>query len=254
MENISFILPIQKESDLSEDKALKTINSIIEIYGSKNSELIIPYANSVKSTVKEFIDNSTLGHFKDVTYVECEKDDFCSMADKAIVSACSTKYFSIVSVEDEYTQNFLANFEKYSDDNKCSIYLYIGQIKNNEKPFVGFENEIAWAMGYATESGYVDKGSLEGYADFNMLCSVVNTNDYISAGRLNPEYGLVSWYEFLLRNASLDRLIFVIPKVGFIHNSDNMEEWAERFTKDKDYAKNVSSLIDKALSENNKEG
>ena len=141
------------------------------------------------------------------------------------VDMVETKYFSVLEYDDYFSKIWFDNVEKYIkyDTNYIFAFLPLTEIVeyNNdmkaEPKTIGYANEAVWASSFSEEIGYFDLAALKDYLNFNTSGGIFNTNEFVKLGGLKNSMKLVFWLEFLKRALYNNKMIFVIPKVGYYH-------------------------------------
>lgn len=130
----------------------------------------------------------------------------------------TTKYFSFLEFDDEYSVNWFKNVKKYSEAYPdIDMFLPIITDVTNENNFVGFTNEAAWAYNFSDTLGQIDHEVLTEYPNINPDGMVIKTEVFNAIGGYKPSIKLTFNYEFLLRFTNGGRNIMVIPKIGYKH-------------------------------------
>ena len=196
-------------------------------FGKENIELLNKAVASVPAEVKVIlsckkgVDGRKLKGIEDrvIVFAESEGDSFAELVNTA-VDSIEEKWFSILEFDDTYTKNWLDNAKKYIDFMpETSVFMTLEDITDfNNGKYVGFGNSEAWASSFSNEIVYIDNDCLQNYFDFYLTGSIFNTADWKEIGGLKPQIKLTFWYEFLLRLTNKNKIIFVIPKVGYVHS------------------------------------
>lgn len=212
MKDITVIIPLHEYNDYVKTLLNRAINSV-------PSEYMVHI--SIPSNIEEDL-KTIVSEYENVTILaavdENESTDFSTLVNRA-VSTCGTKWFSILEFDDEYTDIWFKNVEKYIEYKpEVSVFLPLEELVDyNKNNFIGYGNEAPWASSFSSEIGYIDNDSLQQYFDFYLTGSIFNTEDWVNIGGLKPSIKISFWYEFLLRYTSKDKKIFVIPKLGYKH-------------------------------------
>lgn len=212
MKDITVIIPVHEYNDYIKtllDRAIKSVPSEYMVH------ITIPtkFEEEMKVLASEYENVTVLAAIN-----ENESTDFSTLVNRA-VSTCGTKWFSILEFDDEYTDIWFNNVEKYIVYNpEVSVFLPLEElIDYNKNNFIGYGNEAPWASSFSSEIGYIDNDSLQQYFDFYLTGSIFNTEDWNNLGGLKPSIKISFWYEFLLRYTNKDKKVFVIPKLGYKH-------------------------------------
>ena len=212
MKDITVIIPVHEYNDYVKtllDRAIKSVPSEYMVHITIPTNL----EEEMKVLASEYENVTVLAAID-----ENESTDFSTLVNRA-VSTCGTKWFSILEFDDEYTDIWFKNVEKYIEYNpEVSVFLPLEElIDYNKNNFIGYGNEAPWASSFSSEIGYIDNDSLQQYFDFYLTGSIFNTEDWNNLGGLKPSIKISFWYEFLLRYTNKDKKVFVIPKLGYKH-------------------------------------
>ena len=210
MKDITVIIPVHEHNDFVKsllNRAIVSVPSEYKIVISTSLEVDFSYLTEEYSNVN-ILTNSA-------------KNDFCSLVNYA-VNEIDTKWFSILEFDDEYTNIWFNNVEKYIEYNpEVSVFLPLEELIDfNQNKFIGYGNEAPWASSFSNEIGYIDNDCLQQYFDFYLTGAIFNTEDWKTYGGLKPSIKISFWYEFLLRITNKGKKVFVIPKLGYKHYVD----------------------------------
>lgn len=210
MKDITVIIPVHEHNDFVKsllNRAIVSVPSEYKIVVSTSLEVDFSYLTEEYSNVN-ILTNSA-------------KNDFCSLVNYA-VNEIDTKWFSILEFDDEYTNIWFNNVEKYIEYNpEVSVFLPLEELIDfNQNKFIGYGNEAPWASSFSNEIGYIDNDCLQQYFDFYLTGAIFNTDDWKTYGGLKPSIKISFWYEFLLRITNKGKKVFVIPKLGYKHYVD----------------------------------
>ena len=210
MKDITVIIPVHEHNDFVKsllNRAIVSVPSEYKIVISTSLEVDFSYLTEEYSNVT-ILTNSA-------------KNDFCSLVNYA-VNEIDTKWFSILEFDDEYTNIWFNNVEKYIEYNpEISVFLPLEELIDfNQNKFIGYGNEAPWASSFSNEIGYIDNDCLQQYFDFYLTGAIFNTEDWKTYGGLKPSIKISFWYEFLLRITNKGKKVFVIPKLGYKHYVD----------------------------------
>lgn len=207
MSNITVIIPVHEYTE----ENISLLKNAISTVPSKYDIIVSVPSSSAADFNEDFGNNVNV-------VSNTENASFPSLINAA-TSSVSTKWFSILEFDDEYTSIWFNNVEKYIEYNpSTSIFIPLEDIKDyNSKKYIGFGNEAPWASAFSNEIGYIDLDCLQNYFDFYLTGSVFNLDDWNDVGGLKPSIEITFWYEFLLRATNKDKKVFVIPKVGYTH-------------------------------------
>lgn len=179
------------------------------------------------STTKDVVALENFKNFKEnikrdnleVVYCKSDKStcDFTTLVNLAVDD--TYKWFSILEFDDVYTDIWFNNVEKYLDYKQdYDILLPLVDLYDySTKKYLGIGNEAPWASSFSNEIGYIDLESIKDYFSFFPNGSIFKTETWKDLGGFKPIH-LSFWYELFLRYLNNQKNIFVIPKVGYIHN------------------------------------
>lgn len=214
MSDISVILPVHTiEGDILEyyGNAIESIKK--QTVKPTKVLVVIPKDETIKTTL-EGVD---YGDIKDlVTIVENDgKTDFASQINYG-VEQTTTKWFSILEVDDTYSPIWFKNVEEYQNSYEdVDLFLPIVVDINTGGQFVHFSNEPVWAKDFSEELGVIDQGCLENFPNFQIDGAVINVESFKEVGGLKPSLELYFNYEFFLRMSYNDKRMMVVPKLGY---------------------------------------
>jgi hypothetical protein len=215
MKDLSIIIPLNEFNDTVEELLPIAIKSVPE-----ENHIYISTIENLVTQITEFIEKLNLS---DKITIVCDKkggeiSDFCTLVNTA-VNIIDEKWFSILEFDDVYTNIWFVEFEKYLKEHEdVSLFLpMVDLIDYEQKKFIGFNNEVAWANSFSNELGFIDNDCLQEYFDFNVTGGIFDTDSWDEVGGLKPSIKLSFWYEFMLRMTNSDKKIYVIPKVGYQH-------------------------------------
>jgi len=135
-------------------------------------------------------------------------------------SQVTTKYFSFLEFDDEYSTNWFKNVQKYTEKNPgVDMFLPIISDVDEQNKFLMLSNEAAWAYNFSDELGMIDNETLMNYPNINIDGMVITKESFLAAGGLKPSIKLSFNYEFLLRYTRNGYKIMVIPKIGYKHTN-----------------------------------
>jgi hypothetical protein len=209
MENLTVIIPIHQFNDEIKTYLTKAIDSVYRQSETTCDILLVAPSDTISELNGLYNDER-------IKLLTNESDsDYCSQINFA-VKHVKTKFFSILAFDDQYSNTWFKNVEKYVNYlPEYSIFLPIVNYVDIDENIVGSMNEIIWAMSFSNEIGVIDADTLKSYYDFSPNGAVFITKDFIDVGGLKPSIKLSFWYEFLLRATNQNIKIYVIPRNGY---------------------------------------
>jgi hypothetical protein len=216
MSKISVIIPLHEVNETTENLFTNAIKSVSEQITKPAQVLIVTPHGSEANTFASNFEYSELSNI--VKVIEnTGKTDFSSQINFA-VEKCETEWFSILEYDDEYSNIWFKNVEKYMESYPdVDIFMPIIVDVDEFGQFIGFTNEAVWANSFSDEMGYLDKDALLSYQNFNIDGIVMKKESFQSNGGLKSNIKLTFTYEFLLRMSNKACTIMTIPKFGYKH-------------------------------------
>lgn len=221
MNNLTIIIPIHEYNEQIENYLDKAILSIEKQEGIENlPQIIIVHSKSIENEISKNIKDKYLDKFDFNLLVNNGKTDYQSQVNLAVKSV-TTDYFSVLEFDDEYSNTFFKNINKYTDYyNDIDVYLPIIIEVDNDNNGVKFTNESVWAQQFVGENGeigYLNTNTLNQYTDFKLSGSAIKTSKFIEIGGYKSNIELTFMYEFLLRALNNGCKIFTLPKISYKH-------------------------------------
>lgn len=216
--DITVIIPIHEIDETTKPLLLNAIKSVYEQM-VKPEELIfvIPDNKDIETFISENTNELKTNSINFKLVKNTGNTDFCSQMNLGVESV-STKYFSFLELDDEYSKIWFKNAVEYIKAYpEVGVFLPLIVDVAANGSFIGFTNEAVWANQFSDTLGYLDLNSLLTYQNFNIDGMVINTETYKEFGGLKTKIELTFIYEFLLRLAHNDVKIMSLPKFGYKH-------------------------------------
>lgn len=213
--SISVILPVHKLTDETKVLFSRAIQSIVDQKTVPEKLLVVaPSSNLELITYLEAFEWKEL----DVTIIKNDGEfDFSSQINLG-VSKSTTEWFSILELDDEYSNIWFDNVVKYKAVyGDVDVFLPVIIDVNDKEEFIGFTNEAVWAAEFSDIMGHLDLNCLLKYQNFNFDGMVMKKSIYEENGGLKPSMKLTFIYEFFLRMTNLSVNMMVIPRFGYKH-------------------------------------
>ena len=228
MLDVTVIIPLKKLGKIEEKYFNRAIGSL-----SDNKELNLMFVGPKK--VLEKAETIAKKQAPSIPYelVENNETDIFEQINKAAF-ACSSKFFSVLELDDAYTSNWLRSAEAFINDNYGkSVYLLIEEIVDKDGASQYFANEMAWNPAYVGDSlGVLTEEAIKAYPNFIFSGALINTEDFIAVHGLKPSMKIAAWYEFALRVLANKKEIFAIPKIGYLHTVGREDSYDENIRKE----------------------
>ena len=213
--DVSVILPIKssKANGFVEyfEKAITSLkNQTVKI-----NELIIVHTDETYLT--EFLNGFDFGDLTVKKIVWTKEPNFADQVNHGVRSS-ESKWVSLFEFDDEYSNIWFKNVEKYSiAHSDVDAFLPIVIDTDDKGQFAGFTNEATFALNIASEMGILSNETLQTYQNFQISGMVIKKSAYIDFGLLKPSFRLTFGYEFFLRMTNNSVKIMSIPKIGYKH-------------------------------------
>jgi hypothetical protein len=210
--NITILLPIHKLDETYQEMFNKALQSIDPFHTDVKVLIICP--PNVRDQIISADVNTNIEY--DIVINE-GKTDYVSQINLGIDN-CSTEWFSILEVDDVYTENWSILVNSYKEENpNVDVFLPVVKDINVEGKFTSFTNESVWAYSFSNEQGFVDNEILLEFQNFQTSGGLFKTEKVKEFGKLKENIKLTFNYEFLLRLTHNDIKIMTIPRIGYVH-------------------------------------
>jgi len=230
--DVTVILPVHNVSGTFNEWFSKAITSLTQAQVKAGKVLII-CADDEK--VKSFMTKWVKPEGIDVT-IEYNNGDttFCGQINFG-VTKCETEFFSILEIDDEYSNIWFKQFAEYLPHHEeVDIFLPLVVDTDEQGQFIGFTNEALWAVGFSEELGFLDNNTLLRYQNFQISGMIMRKSKFEEIGGMKSSIKLTFNYEFLLRATYNDAVVMTIPKVGYKHTNQRINSlfWDYKFNQD----------------------
>jgi GT2 family glycosyltransferase len=211
--DITVIIPVHELNEVTEVTLSNAIKSVEDQLVKPN--LLIVASTETYNKVSEIAKD-----VEDCRIIENKGEtDFATQINFGVANV-TTKWFSILEYDDEYSNIWFKNVVKYQEAHpEVELFLPIIVDVNNKSEFVGFTNEAVWANSFSDELGILDNSALLTYQNFNIDGMVLTKDAYHTHGGFKSNIKLTFTYEFLLRMTFKDVKTMVIPKFGYKHTN-----------------------------------
>jgi hypothetical protein len=213
--DLTVILPILTLDEKEKDMFANAIESIkTQKVLPKAVKIVIPKNEELKKEIESFDFDETIKDMVSVIENDGETD-FCSQVN-LVAESVDTEWFSILEVDDVYSNIWFDNFVKYTESYEdVDVFLPIVLDVNTDNQFIHFTNEPVWAKDFSEKLGYLDNDALLNFPNFQLSGAVIRTEVFNSVGGLKGGVKMFFNYELLLRMTYYDSKIMVIPKIGY---------------------------------------
>jgi hypothetical protein len=212
MKNITVIIPIHKLDETYKTLAENAIKSVEPFYEDVKALIIAP--SSLRDEVKKIY----VGQKLETNFI-CHDSDpsFCSQVNRGI-EACTTEWFSILEVDDEYKPIWIKSMlEHVKEHPDVDVFLSIIKDINVNGDFLTYTNESCWAYGFTAKIGELDNEVLLDFQNFQTSGGLYRTKVIKDNGMFKENIKLTFPYEFLLRLTHNGVKIMSIPRIGYQH-------------------------------------
>ena len=213
--DVSVILPIKssKTNGFAEyfEKAITSLKNQTK----KINELIIVHTD--ETSLVEFLGGFDFGDLKVNKIVWTKDPNFSEQVNHGVRSS-ESKWVSLLEFDDEYSNIWFKNVEKYTIAHpEVDAFLPIVIDTDEKGQFAGFTNEATFALNIAAEMGVLSNETLQTYQNFQISGMVIRKSSFIDFGLLKPSFKLTFGYEFFLRMTYNMSKIMTIPRIGYKH-------------------------------------
>ena len=218
MENkfdVSVILPIKTATakDFSEyfEKAITSLKT----QKTGINELVIVHTD--EEILVNFLNDYNFENLSVSRYEWKDTPNFASQVNFGIEKAKS-KWVSILEFDDEYSNIWFKNVQKYSEVyTDVTAFLPIVIDVDDKGAFAGFTNEATFASSFAQEMGFLTNEILHEFQNFQTSGMVFKKEIIEEFGGMKTNFKLTFIYEFLLRLTFNSVRIMTIPRLGYKH-------------------------------------
>ena len=215
--SLSVILPLKssKTKDFNEyfTKAIDSVkNQKVEI-----EELLIVHTQ--EETLTSYLDSFDFGNLPITKLAWEETPNFATQVNYGVKNA-KGKWVSILEFDDEYSNIWFDNFDKYNQAfPDVQMFLPVVVETDEKGVFAGFTNEATFAANFSQEMGVLTNDTLQDYQNFQVSGSVMKKTLFEDYGGIKPSIKLTFIYEFLLRLTYNSVSIMSIPRLGYKHTN-----------------------------------
>lgn len=224
MLDIAVFVPLHTFNDEMKEPLERALRSIQDV-----SKVVVSIPNKFQD---EFLKLKVIEELNPVIMFLGEDDatDFCSQVNR-FVETIDNKWFSILEFDDYYTPIWFKDAEQYIDS-KPDTGIFLPLVEFTEwdtNQMISFGNEVVWASSYSEEIGYIEHDTLEGFSEYNLTGGIFNREEFVECGKLKPSIKIAFWNEFMLRYTNKGHRIFVVPKIGYVHNLGRKDSLVELY-------------------------
>jgi hypothetical protein len=226
--NTTVIIPVHEYNEVIKGYLDKAIESVVKQEGvDELPKMILVYPAELDANIVELRDslireNDNVSNESFVLIKNDGKADYQSQVNLGVKSV-TTEYFSVLEFDDEYSNAYLKNVEKfikaYPD---IDVFLTMMIEVNEKNEGIKMTNETVWAQQFVGENGemgYLNLNALKQYTDFKLSGGVIKKSEFENLGGYKSNIKLTFMYEFLLRALNNACKIYTIQKLGYKHLS-----------------------------------
>lgn len=228
--NTTVIVPIHEYNDDLSLYTTKALETVIKQEGvDETPKMILVYPSELDASITELRDSLirkySSGGTTTENFILVKNDgntDYQSQVNLGVKSV-TTDYFSVLEFDDEYSNTYFKNVEKfikaYPD---IDVFLTMMIEVNEKNEGIKMTNETVWAQQFVGENGemgYLNLNALKQYTDFKLSGGVIKKSEFENLGGYKSNIKLTFMYEFLLRALNNACKIYTIQKLGYKHLS-----------------------------------
>jgi len=220
--NISVIIPVHEYNELIQGYLDKAIESVQKQEGIEElPTVIVVYTPNIETEMMTYQQELHTKKINNAFIKNIDKTDYQSQVNLAVKSQVTTDYFSVLEFDDEYSNTYFRNVEKYIKNYpEVDVFLTMMIEVNEKNEGIKLTNETVWAQQFVGENGeigYLNINALKQYTDFKLSGAVIKTSEFLNLGGYKANIKLSFMYEFLLRALNNASKVFSIPKIGYKH-------------------------------------
>jgi hypothetical protein len=203
--DITVIVPLHtfsEEIGIMLEDAINSVPKDIKVLVSTNEET----KEAIKKTGKSYL------------YVTSVDTDFCSLVNNAVLN-CETPYFSILEFDDIYSPYWFDEVVRYADFYQ-DVHMFMPMVDlldDKQNKLVDIGNTAEWVATFTAKLGYSELEKMKIYFTYYPCGSVIETETFKNYGMFKPNVKITFWYEFMMRLLNSNKVIFTIPKIGYVH-------------------------------------
>jgi hypothetical protein len=220
MENITVIIPVHELIEDLLDKSLKSIDTQKDIKSKINVMIVFP--KEIDLAMGLFLKKKKYKNLQIEKLVNNGKSDFQSQVNYCVENV-TTEYFSILEFDDEFSNIYFRNVEKYIKTYpEIDSFLPMMVEVDKTGDVIKLTNEFVWSKSFIDDDnfGYLTNSLLQDFSYFFISGSVMKKTSFLDSGGLKTNFDVSAVYEFLLRFTYNNYKVFVIPKIGYLHLND----------------------------------
>lgn len=232
MIELNIIVPLDRYGKNEETKLKQALKSAESIKDGGDISMTFVGPSEVVSKMKALHDKLNLSIRCEIVENN-EKTDIFSQINIAVQN-CADRYFTVLEYDDAFSSNWLKSFEPFMKvHNEASIFLPIVEIHDADNKNAYFANEMGWNPSYITDKlGYLTADAIKAYPNFIFSGAIIKTDDFLAVHGLKSSMKIAAWYEFALRMFNNKKVIYVVPKIGYVHNIGNPNSYDEKMRKE----------------------
>lgn len=215
LSNITVIVPIYELNETVNTLLEVAIKSIFKQNVTPRLSFVLPKTlhKELEKVIKNFKDLD----FKYETIINDGDTDFCNQINYG-VSKIETEFFSILELDDEYSDTYFKNVKTYMEAYpNVNGFIPVTILVDSDSNALGFVNESVHASQFGEKAGFLDTNSLLQYNEYVISGGVFKKEAFEEVGGLKSNIKLFFIYEFLLRFVNNDFSVMSIPKLGYKH-------------------------------------
>jgi hypothetical protein len=224
---MTIIIPIHEINDTVKTYLMNALASVERQKDASSLKVIIVFPDKLhENGIAEYLMGEMGKYSFTITPVANTGNfDFQSQINFAVADPNMTSdYFSILEFDDEYSEIYFKNVDKYIQAYpNVDVFLPITiQVDKNGRA-LSLINDAAWSrdfVGEDGEQGFLSIDALKKYSQFSLTGGVFKTSSFKTIGQFKKNLKLTFGYEFLLRVLNVDMKVMAIAKVGYKHVVD----------------------------------
>jgi hypothetical protein len=223
--DITIIIPIHEFNTTVETMLKKALISVAQQNNVEEKRDVLIVAAAILNNNQDWLTFVNTFEFEtlNINILKNEgKTDFQSQVNFG-AKQVTTKYFSILEFDDEYSSTYFDIMDKYTNSKEfetVDIFLPIIVETNTKDEALKLTNELVWSKESVGENGtlgYLNTTLLNQQTDFKLCGFLIKTSEFNNIGGLKSNIHLTFQYEFLLRVLNNGSKVYTVPKIGYKH-------------------------------------
>lgn len=222
---LTIIIPVHTINDSVYTYLEKSIGSILnQKTNNDNITTVIVSPSEINQDIDKYLTDKFLELKSNITILTNTTEDYSFQSQvNFAVENIKTEYFTILEFDDELSNTYFKNFDKYVkyDEQYKNIDILMPIVIEVDKNGNVFKmtNNLIWSKQLVDNGklGYLTVDALKEYSDFKLSGSIIKRESFIGVGGLKKNIKLSFNLEFLLRLLNFGNVVYNLPKILYLH-------------------------------------